>query len=161
MTAEQDLWVRVDTAIIADDVTTFAALVEHLPTDRLAQAAANAAMFGAVQILKWWLAHGLDRDQQYYSASILQRAAGAGQAGAVRVLLAAGASLGGVPLVSAASSGSLECVQLLVEAGAALDLGHPGFPTPLGAAEGKGHPEIARYLLERGATRRVGAKGPE
>lgn len=157
MMSDQDVWGRVSDAIEADDAAAFATLAEHLPRERVAQGAANAASFGSVRVLTWWLAHGLDPNQQFHGTSILKRAAGEGQAAAVRVLLEAGASVRGVPLVAAASSGSLECVRLLVEAGADVDHGNPGFPTPLGAAEDRGHPEIACYLLEHGATRRVGA----
>lgn len=155
--SEQYSWERMLAAVEVDDLASFVVMLADVPPDRGAQLAALSASFGASKVLTWWLKNGLTPDTTYFNNSLLRRAATAGQAGAVRVLLEAGAKLDGVPLVAAASSGSLECVRLLVEAGADVDLGNPGFPTPLGAAEDKGHPEIARYLLEHGATRRVGA----
>ena len=155
--SQEEYWDRLLFAIESDDSALFASLFERVPSERIAEAAADAASMGAVRVLAWWLAHGLDPCQRYFNTTTLYRTAVTGQTGAMRLLLEAGAKLDGVPLVAAASSGSLECVRLLVEAGADVNHGNPGFPTPLGAAEDKGHAEIARYLLERGATRRVGA----
>ncbi len=150
-------WETMLAVVERDDLDAFMAMLASVPADRVGQLAALSASFGATKVLDYWLRNGLNPDQKYFNNSLLRRAATAGQAEVVRILLAAGAKLDGVPLVAAASSGSLECVRLLVEAGADVDHGNPGFPTPLGAAEDKGHVEIARYLREHGATRRVGA----
>ncbi|MCU0672269.1 MAG: ankyrin repeat domain-containing protein [Myxococcota bacterium] len=154
---QRESWLLAADSIRADDAAGFGRVCDEVPPDRISQLAVIAVHNGSTRVLAWWLEHGLEPNLCDSGVALLQRAAGAGQPEAVRLLLAAGATLDGVPLVAAASSGSLECVRLLLEAGADIELGYPGFPSPLGAAEAKGHREVARYLTERGATRRVGA----
>ena len=56
------------------------------------------------------------------------------------------------PLYAAASSGSLKCVLLLLEAGASKDQGKTdNGSTPLYKAAAKGHLEVVRFLVESGA----------
>ncbi|MEZ4248218.1 MAG: ankyrin repeat domain-containing protein [Polyangiales bacterium] len=59
-------------------------------------------------------------------------------------------------MVCAASSGSLEAVRVLVEAGVDPNQGYAGFPTPLGMALQRKHGEVAEFLRAHGATKLVG-----
>ncbi len=61
-------------------------------------------------------------------------------------------AIGITPLYAAASNGSLNCVPLLIEAGAHKDKGRTDIgQTPLYAAAQNGHLEIVRFLVESGA----------
>ncbi len=61
------------------------------------------------------------------------------------------------PLFVAASNGSLQCVLLLLEAGAERDKGRVDIgATPLLIAAGKGHLEVVRLLVESGANKDQG-----
>eukprot|EP00434_Breviolum_minutum_P000992 symbB.v1.2.000869.t1/scaffold38.1/size396883/9 len=63
-------------------------------------------------------------------------------------------AIGITPLHAAASNGSLECVLLLIEAGAQKDTGRTGVgQTPLHAAAQNGHLEVVRFLVESGANK--------
>jgi ankyrin repeat protein len=81
----------------------------------------------------------------------------AGHAGAVRVLLKAGAdpnlrwSGGRTPLIEAAVGGRLEIARLLIAEGADLNLAERGAGTPLEAAEREGHTEMAALLRASGS----------
>jgi ankyrin repeat protein len=55
------------------------------------------------------------------------------------------------PLLYAARAGCLGCVKAMVEAGADKDRPNPDGMTPMVMALDNGYPEVARYLLERGA----------
>src|SRR5499427_7658977 len=55
------------------------------------------------------------------------------------------------PLLYAARQGCLECVRILAEAGADLDLGDPDNVSPLLIASLNGHWEVAKYLISKGA----------
>src|SRR5687768_4897248 len=55
------------------------------------------------------------------------------------------------PLLYAARAGCLGCVQTMVEAGADKDRPNPDGMTPMIMALDNGYPEVALYLLERGA----------
>jgi peptide-methionine (S)-S-oxide reductase len=103
------------------------------------------------------LAQTADARQRQFSFVL---AALKGKAEALALLLGLGVDLNApsadlfahaTPVHHAVSSGSLDAVKVLVEAGAALDRRdtvHGG--TPLGWAEHAGHAEIASYLRERG-----------
>jgi ankyrin repeat protein len=56
------------------------------------------------------------------------------------------------PLLYAARAGCLGCVKAMVEAGADTDRPNPDGMTPMIMALDNGYPEVARYLLERGAS---------
>ena len=55
------------------------------------------------------------------------------------------------PLLYAARAGCLGCVKAMVEAGADMDRPNPDGMTPMIMALDNGYPEVARYLLDRGA----------
>ena len=55
------------------------------------------------------------------------------------------------PLLYAARAGCLGCVKTMVEAGADKDRPNPDGMTPMIMALDNGYPEVAHYLLERGA----------
>ena len=67
-------------------------------------------------------------------------------------------AIGITPLYAAASNGSVNCVPLLIEAGAHKDKGRTDIgQTPLHAAAQNGHLEVVRFLVESGANKeRVG-----
>ena len=61
------------------------------------------------------------------------------------------------PLFEAASNGSLQCVLLLLEAGAEKDKGRTDIgATPLSIAAQNGHLEVVRFLVESGANKDQG-----
>jgi hypothetical protein len=87
----------------------------------------------------------------------LVAAASAGQADAVKSLLARGAGVdataadGRTALIAAAQSGKIETVQALIAAGANLNRTSRGTGTALNVAENKGESEIAALLRASGA----------
>jgi ankyrin repeat protein len=98
-----------------------------------------------------------DKNRELFAAAIR------GDAARVKEMLAAGASpdakgarfQGATPmavLCAAAEAGHLECVELLVAAGAKLEEGTPEGRRPLICAVRDGHAEIAAFLLGRGAS---------
>ena len=65
---------------------------------------------------------------------------------------------GKTPLYVASRHRSLECVHLLIEAGAQIDQGMTDIgETPLHAAAEEGHIEVVRFLVESGANKDQGA----
>ncbi|XP_068629361.1 kinase D-interacting substrate of 220 kDa B [Battus philenor] len=96
-----------------------------------------------------------DKDENGTTA--LMCAAELGRAGAVRVLLAAGADAsapdadGWTPLAFAARGGHLPVMRDLLDAGAQVDSRDCGGWTPLMWASYKGHEEAVALLLEKGA----------
>ena len=60
---------------------------------------------------------------------------------------------GSTPLLMASQEGQLECVRLLLEAGAAIDQADEQGATPLFAACHQGHLEVAKLLSSYGASR--------
>ena len=62
---------------------------------------------------------------------------------------------GTTPLYAACAEGHAECVWLLLEAGAAVDLARPDGTTPMFAACDEGHIECAQLLSSYGASRVV------
>ena len=102
------------------------------------------------------LDHGLDVDGVEGVTSLLAHAAGEGRADVVNLLLSRGASLKGVPLVAAVQGGNIDAVRMLLAAGAHVDRGNRGFPTPLKMARMMKRPDIEELLVEHGATELVG-----
>eukprot|EP01052_Picozoa_sp_SAG31_P012839 SAG31_NODE_760_length_12279_cov_2.439655_3_plen_198_part_00 len=79
-----------------------------------------------------------------------------GRAGAVKLLLSAGAvnqprGDGATPLHAAASAGQEQIVQLLLNAGAPVDSLDKQEQTPLWVAAGSGHSRVCQLLLAAGA----------
>lgn len=88
--------------------------------------------------------------------TLLAMAAGMGRAGAVALLMDAGADPdvrtagGSTALIQAASSGQVEIVGGLLEGGAEVNLATPEGKTALMGAAAAGHVEVAEQLLRRG-----------
>ncbi|MFS0728235.1 ankyrin repeat domain-containing protein [Paenibacillus sp. 1P07SE] len=110
--------------------------------------------------LKLLLDNGVDVKSTYKMNSMLGHAISAGNVGAVRVLIEAGADLhqpgflGQLPLTDAASEGKLEIVKLLVEHGARIDevTGEDGSSgSAIVNAALEGHLDVVLYLLSQNA----------
>ena len=137
-----------------------------------------AARTGAVAVAERLVASGADvnRREAYREQSAVMWAASQGHAEMVRFLVSRGADLsvraaatdwpsqisseprvqyrpsGGLtPLLYAARAGCLDCVVAMVEAGADVDRPNPDGMTPMMVALDNGYPEVAQYLLDRGA----------
>jgi ankyrin repeat protein len=131
-----------------------------------------------VQAAKLLLSHGANVNavEQWKQQTPLIWAAAESQPAMVKVLVEAGADLnarskvhnwerqvtaearaiarpsGGLtPLLYAARQGCLECVMVLAEAGADLDLGDPDNVSPLLMATLNGRWDVAKYLINKGA----------
>ena len=95
----------------------------------------------------------------------IYRAAGDGDLGRVRNLLAEGANANavldgdGTPLMAAAVNGHLPAVELLLAEGANPRLAVPGDGTPLIVASTNGHIEVIRRLVQAGAPIDAGVAG--
>ena len=102
----------------------------------------------------------LARDREGNSA--LARAAKAGHAGTVALLVARGSDLeqrnleGGTPLFVAAQANRLKIVQQLAEAGANIESPGRSGVTPLSAAAFNGNERLVEWLLARGADPKQG-----
>jgi len=137
-----------------------------------------AARTGNVAVAKLLVQHGADvnRREGYREQSAVMWAAGQGHADMVAFLVSQKADLsiraesnewmtqitseprvlyrptGGLtPLLYAARAGCLACVTSMVQAGADVDRPNPDGMTPMMMALDNGYPDVARYLLERGA----------
>jgi ankyrin repeat protein len=124
------------------------------------------------------LAHGANVNavEQWHDQTALMWAAAESQPAMVKLLVEAGADVnarskvhdwerqvtaearaiarpsGGLtPLLYAARQGCLDCVKVLAEAGADLDLGDPDNVSPLLTATLNGRWDVAKYLIEKGA----------
>ncbi|XP_055816963.1 uncharacterized protein LOC129886338 isoform X2 [Solanum dulcamara] len=123
----------------------------------------NAAVNGHIKLVKLLLSKGVDIDLQSDVGTPLICAASHGQEDAVKVLLEHHANFDAqteddnlCSLVSAVAANSLRCVELLVKAGAnvnvkAGDATRYGETTPLLVAARKGNAEIINFLLQAGA----------
>ncbi len=144
-------------ALKQDDPTRIRGGLAKLDEEWRGIFAGLAAGMGALAVLTQLLVEGLDpntRDDG--DVSMLEHACESGHLAVAKKLLAAGASMDGIPLVYAAQGGSLDCVKLLLDHGAKPDQGNPGFPSALGFAEAGGLTEIAEALRRRGARSLVG-----
>ncbi|KAL3537806.1 hypothetical protein ACH5RR_001172 [Cinchona calisaya] len=116
----------------------------------------HAAGIGDTELLKLLVSRGLDVDLQSDAGTPLIWAAGHGQQDAVRILLEhhANPNVGTeddiTPLLSAVAAGSLSCLELLIQAGADVNV-TAGGATPLHIAADNGSPEMIECLLKGGA----------
>ncbi|XP_007030542.2 PREDICTED: ankyrin-1 [Theobroma cacao] len=136
-------------------------LLEHganpsIPSDLGATALHHSAGIGNIELLKYLLAKGVEVDSQSDSGTPLVWAAGHGQHDASKVLLEHHANPNAetedniTPLLSAVAAGSLACLDLLIQAGAKVNV-IAGGATPLHIAADIGSPELVNSLLKAGA----------
>ncbi|XVF01559.1 hypothetical protein REPUB_Repub04eG0099600 [Reevesia pubescens] len=136
-------------------------LLEHdanpaIPSDLGATALHHAAGIGNIELLKSILAKGVEVDSQSDSGIPLVWATGHAQHDAVKVLLDHHANPNAetedniTPLLSAVATGSLACLDLLIQAGAKVSV-IAGGATPLHIAADNGSPELINSLLKAGA----------
>ncbi|KAI5669485.1 hypothetical protein M9H77_19338 [Catharanthus roseus] len=127
-----------------------------VPSELGATAVHHAAGIGNVEMLKLLLPKGVDVDLQSDAGTPLVWAAGHGQQDAVKILLENHANPNIeneddiTPLLSAVAAGSLPCLELLIQAGAKVNVSAGG-ATPLHIAADNGSPEIINCLLKAGA----------
>lgn len=136
-------------------------LLEHgadpaIPSNLDATALHHAAGIGDVELLKYILDKGVKVDSQSDAGTPLVWAAGHGQREAVKVLLDYHANPNAenedniTPLLSSVAAGSLACTDLLIQAGAKVNI-TAGGTTPLHIAADHGSPELINSLLKAGA----------
>ncbi|KAL6570290.1 hypothetical protein OROMI_014804 [Orobanche minor] len=127
-----------------------------IPRDLGATALHHSAGLGDIELLKFLLTKGVNVDLQSDAGSPLIWAAGHGQQESVKILLEHNASPNAkseddiTPLLSAVAAGSLACLELLIKAGATVNV-TAGGATPLHIAADVGSPEIINCLLQAGA----------
>ncbi|XP_028790259.1 uncharacterized protein LOC114746212 isoform X2 [Neltuma alba] len=116
----------------------------------------HSAGIGDIELLKYLLSRGIDADLESDAGTPLTWAAGHDQKDAVSVLLEHHANPnaetddGVTPLLSSVAAGSLTCIELLVQAGANVNVSAGG-ATPLHIAADNGNPELINCLLKAGA----------
>jgi|SRR5580765_2458079 len=137
-----------------------------------------AARTGSVAVAELLVRHGADvnRRERFHDQSAVMWAAGENHPEMVAFLVSKGADLsirarstdwptqisneprvqyrptGGLtPLLYAARAGCLACTETMLDAGADKDRPNPDGMTPMMMALDNGHPEVALYLLKRGA----------
>ncbi|PHT41066.1 hypothetical protein CQW23_19920 [Capsicum baccatum] len=126
------------------------------PSASGATALHHAAGNGHIEVVKLLLSKGVNVDFQSDAGTPLMWAAGLGHEDVVEVLLEHGANLhaqtddDNCPLISAVAANSLPCVELLVKAGANVNV-KAGDATPLLIAAHNGSTEIINCLLQAGA----------
>ncbi|GMI65206.1 tetratricopeptide repeat 10 [Hibiscus trionum] len=127
-----------------------------IPSDLGATALHHSAGIGNIELLKHILAKSVEVDSQSDAGTPLVWAAGHGQHDAVKVLLEHNANPNAeteddvTPLLSAVAAGSLACLDLLIQAGAKVNI-TAGGATPLHIAADLGNPELINSLLKAGA----------
>ncbi|KAL0005528.1 hypothetical protein SO802_013089 [Lithocarpus litseifolius] len=127
-----------------------------IPSDLGATALHHSAGIGEIELLKILLSKGVDVDSQSDAGTPLIWAAGHGQPDAVKVLLEHHANPNAetddniTPLLSSVAAGSLPCLELLIQAGAKVNISVGGV-TPLHIAADNGSLEIINCLLKAGA----------
>lgn len=144
--------------IEADDLEGILAFVSDEIDEEWAVVAAQAAAKGKLTILAGLLDAGLPIESRFGSKTILEEAASAGSLEATRLLHDRGAAVE-ESLIDAIHGGPA-IVELLIEAGADVDFGNPGFPTALALARMEGYRDVEALLIEHGATALVGAGAP-
>ncbi|KAJ0080423.1 hypothetical protein Patl1_23271 [Pistacia atlantica] len=136
-------------------------LFEHganpaIPSNLGATALHHSAGIGNIELLTYLLSKGVEVDSQSDSGTPLVWAAGHAQQEAVKVLLEHHANPNAetedniTPLLSAVAAGSLACLELLIKAGANVNI-IAGGATPLHIAADIGSTEIIESLLKAGA----------
>ncbi|XP_058226113.1 uncharacterized protein LOC131334839 [Rhododendron vialii] len=142
-------------------ITTVKYLIEcganaNIPSELGATALHHAAGIGDIELMRFLLSKGVDIDSQSDAGTPLIWAAGHAQQDAVKVLLEhhtdpnAETEDGITPLLSSVAAGSLACLELLIQAGAKVNI-TAGGATPLHIAADNGSPEIINSLLKAGA----------
>ncbi|CAI9102678.1 OLC1v1000980C1 [Oldenlandia corymbosa var. corymbosa] len=132
-----------------------------IPSQLGATALHHSAGIGDTDLLECLISRGVDVNLQSDAGTPLIWAAGHGQLDAVRLLLKhnANPNLGTeddvTPLLSAVAAGSLPCLELLIQAGADVNV-TAGGATPLHIAADHGSPEMIECLLKAGADPNAG-----
>ncbi|KAL0384832.1 UNVERIFIED_CONTAM: PRA1 family protein E [Sesamum radiatum] len=127
-----------------------------IPSELGTTALHHSAGIGDIELLKVLLAKGVNVDLQSDAGTPLIWAAGHAQKDSVKVLLEHNADPNVkteddiTPLLSAVAAGSLACLELLIKAGATVNV-TAGGATPLHIAADGGSPEIINCLLQAGA----------
>ncbi|KAK2987569.1 hypothetical protein RJ640_012339, partial [Escallonia rubra] len=127
-----------------------------IPSELGATALHHSAGIGDIELLSFMLSRGASVNSQSDSGTPLIWAAGHAQEDAVRLLLEHHANPNTetddniTPLLSAVAAGSLACLELLIQAGANVNVSAGG-ATPLHIAADNGSPEILNCLLKAGA----------
>ncbi|XAR63586.1 hypothetical protein NMG60_11023575 [Bertholletia excelsa] len=127
-----------------------------IPSELGATALHHSAGIGDVELLRFLLSKGIDVNSQSDAGTPLIWAAGHGQQDSVEVLLEQDADPNVetddniTPLLSAVAASSLACVELLIQAGAKVNVSAGG-ATPLHIAAENGSPEMINCLLKAGA----------
>ncbi|KAK4798992.1 hypothetical protein SAY86_024357 [Trapa natans] len=127
-----------------------------IPSDLGATALHHSAGIGNIELLKYLLSREADVESQSDAGTPLIWAAGHAQPDAVKILLEHNASPNAetddsiTPLLSAVAAGSLPCLELLIKAGANVNV-IAGGATPLHIAADIGNLEIISCLLKAGA----------
>ncbi|KAL0335514.1 UNVERIFIED_CONTAM: protein STIP1, partial [Sesamum radiatum] len=127
-----------------------------IPSELGTTALHHSAGIGDIELLKVLLAKGVNVDLQSDAGTPLIWAAGHAQKDSVQVLLEHNADPNVkteddiTPLLSAVAAGSLACLELLIKAGATVNV-TAGGATPLHIAADGGSPEIINCLLQAGA----------
>lgn len=136
-------------------------LIEHeanpaMASDLGATALHHSAGIGDIELLRFLLSRGVDVDSQSDSGTPLIWAAGHDQPEAVKFLLENGADPNAetedniTPLLSSVAAGSMACLELLIQAGANVNVSAGG-ATPLHIAADIGNSDMINCLLKAGA----------
>lgn len=136
-------------------------LIEHganpaLSSELGATALHHVAGIGNIELMEVLLSSGVEVDSQSDAGTPLVWAAGHGQQDALKLLLKHKADPnietddGITPLLSAVAAGSLPCLELLIQAGAKVNI-TAGGATPLHIAADSGNTELITCLLKSGA----------
>ncbi|KAJ0703928.1 putative tetratricopeptide-like helical domain superfamily, ankyrin repeat-containing [Helianthus annuus] len=142
-------------------ITTAKYLIDHgadpsLSSELGATALHHVAGIGNIELMELLISHGVDVNSQSESGTPLIWAAGHGQQDALKLLLKHKADPnietddGITPLLSAVAAGSLQCLELLIQAGAKVNI-IAGGATPLHIAADIGNSELITCLLKAGA----------
>ncbi|XP_076942973.1 uncharacterized protein LOC143613028 [Bidens hawaiensis] len=142
-------------------ISTAKYLIEHganpsLSSELGATALHHVAGIGHIELMELLISCGVDVNSQSESGTPLIWAAGHGQQEALKLLLKHKADPnietddGITPLLSAVAAGSLQCLDLLIQAGAKVNI-IAGGATPLHIAADIGNSELITCLLKAGA----------